>query len=161
MKVLYIHGLDSQPNEERIKYMESLGHEVDALHLDYRNEPETYRILKELAQGNNIEYLVGSSFGGFLSFWLGEELGLPSLLFNPAMHVSPEQAYFKAPNERKSPKRRVVIGGLDDVVDPQENWKFFEQEGNLALDQRVIMCQWLGHQIDQDTFIDACSWARL
>jgi len=161
MNLLYIHGIDSKPNMERISHLESLGYKVSALHLNYRAEPETYSILKRTILQSEIRQLVGSSFGGFLAFWLGEEMGLPSLLFNPAMYVEPRQARFSAPMERKSPRRRVVIGAQDEVVDPQANWKFFEKEGNLARDQRVILCQWLGHQIDIDTFVDACKWARL
>lgn len=161
MHILYIHGLDSQPNKERISHLQALGHRAVALHLDYRNEPSTYTILSEAIRKESIEYIVGSSFGGFLGFWLGEEFGLPSLLFNPAMHWTAPKSFFEEPAERLSPQRRVVIGAQDEVVDPKENWIFFQRESNLARDQRVIMCQWLGHQIDFDTFVDACSWARL
>lgn len=161
MRILYIHGLDSMPNTERLSHLQALGHETEALHLDYRNEPQTYAILSKLIFQKGIEYIVGSSFGGFLGFWLGEEFGLPSLLFNPAMHWTAPKSFLEVPTERKSPQRRVVIGAKDEVVDPEVNWKFFESESNLAQDQRVIMCQWLGHQIDFDTFVDACGWARL
>jgi len=84
LKILYIHGLDSSPNMERIQFLEKLGHEVFALHLDYRNEPKTVELLSHLIEDKEIDYIVGSSLGGYLGFWLSEKYCLPSLLFNPA-----------------------------------------------------------------------------
>ena len=162
MHILYIHGLDSSPNPDRIGWLEQAGHQVSALHLDYRQQPDAFAILKAYAQAQGCTYLVGSSLGGFLGFWLGETLGLPGLLFNPAMTlVTLEEARIDPATPRRAPARWVVLGAQDDTVDPRANEAFFAQPVNQAPYQRVVTCQWLGHQIDPDTFAAMARWAGL
>ena len=161
MNILYIHGLDSQPNFERMEVLRNMGHQVRALHLDYRNRPDTYSVLRQECLDQGINYIVGSSLGGFLGYWLGEDLGIAGLLFNPAVYVKPEEAGFQAVALGKCPSRHVVLGALDEVVDPIYSWNYFDQINNDPTFQRVIQFQWLGHQIDIHTFQSMCHWAGL
>ena len=159
MKILYIHGLDSSPNPDRIGWLEQEGHQVEALHLDSRNEPDTYNLLRKVAR--QCEFIVGSSLGGRLGYWLAEELGLPCLLYNPALALEIPGLSENHTGPIGSPERYVVLGDLDDVVDPEETWKWLRMNDSPNGKQRVIRCQWLGHQIDQQTYIQTCRWAGL
>lgn len=161
MKILYIHGLDSSPNPDRIGYMETQGHEVVALHLDYREQPDAYRILDSFARKERIEGIVGSSLGGFLGFWLSQHLAVPCLLYNPAMWLDAVELKIPVPEEDRCPGRYVVLGDEDDTVDPDQNWQFFSQLDKKSGYQQVIRCQGLGHQIDVKTFQDTFRWAGL
>lgn len=161
MRILYIHGLDSSPNPERMGYLKNRGHQLWGLHLDYMNEPNSYQMLKDLVKQEKIEYLVGSSLGGFLGYYLGEEFGLACLLFNPAMFVSLEEANIQMEQSVQTPERWVVLGAEDDRVDPNGNWTFFQEKLNTALFQRVSLVQGLGHEIDLDTFACYARWAGL
>lgn len=161
MKILYIHGLDSSPNPERMGWLTDKGHAVSALHLDYRNQPDSYDILKGKVQSDQIEYIVGSSLGGRLGFWLSEEFGLSCLLFNPALALeipgltNPSLSHFGCN------KRYVVLGAQDDVVNPQETWEWLRKMEREGLTQRIGMFQHLGHQIDRDIYEESCRWAGL
>ncbi len=161
MRILYIHGLDSRPNPERISSLEAEGHQVFALHLDYRTQKDSYKQLRTLACEREVEFFVGSSLGGLLGFWLAEELGLPCLLFNPAVAYGKELAHIEVANTLGCPQRWVVIGSEDEVVDPEISWQYFADIAEKSISQQVIWWQGLGHQIDLNTFRAAQRWAGL
>jgi len=152
IKTVYIHGLDSEPRPEKLEIMAQAGLEVSALHIDYRTEKSAYSILKQLVTEKKAELIIGSSLGGMLGFWLSEELGLPCLLFNPAMEFHSIEMNIPKITTQKCPLRIVVLGENDDVVDPLANKKFFTSREHTGLDQKVLMCSWLGHSIDFQTF---------
>jgi len=142
-------------------HLEERGHTVFALHINYMSQPDCYAILREHAVENGVNYIIGSSFGGYLGFWLAEELGIPCLLFNPAMRLEKYKGLIPLEIERKCPKRFVVIGAQDDTVLPEIGWDFFGRTENQAPYQRVIQCQWLGHRFDMDTFEGMVRWVGL
>jgi hypothetical protein len=162
LKTLYIHGLDSHPVKEKLEILNKAGLEVFALHLDYRTEKNAYRILKKYVLDENISFLVGSSLGGYIAYWLAEELGLPCLLFNPAMSYSDAfQEFIPEIENRDCPARFVVVGAFDEIINPDESVRFFRK---LAYDdcfQRLVVCDWLEHQIDYKTFEEMVHWALL
>ena len=75
IKTVYIHGLDGYPKPEKMEIMKQAGLDVSALHLNYRENKNVYSDLKNLIINNKAEFLVGSSFGGMLSYYLAEEFG--------------------------------------------------------------------------------------
>lgn len=158
MKILYIHGLNSFPHPERLTVLEQKGHETFALHLDYENEPNTYEILKTYALDNKVDFIIGSSAGGYIGYWLGQALEIPQLLFNPAvgMRSIKQDIGYDIP-EKESLKSWVAIGKQDDTVSPQSTLDFFNEKLNI----RIITCQWLAHQIDLQTFEECVSWCGL
>lgn len=154
MKILYIHGLNSFPHQERLDILKAKG-QVFALHLDYENEPKTFEILKNYAVDNQIDFIVGSSAGGYIGYWLGQELNIPQLLFNPAvgLRVIENDTGYQI-SERKDLKSWVIIGKNDETVSPESTLDFFDGKANV----RIIVCQWLAHQIDLQTFEEGVNW---
>ncbi len=155
MNILYIHGLNSAPNLERLKLLEAQGHQTYALHLDYENEPNTFEILKEYAIEHKIDFIIGSSAGGYIGYWLGQLLNIPQLLFNPA--VAKRFIEYDVPykiNENFDLKSWVVLGMRDDIVPYEGSLNFFEGKAN----RRIIVCEWLAHRIDFQTFKECVAW---
>ena len=160
MKTLYIHGLDSHPVPEKLEILRQHGLDVVALHMDYHNESNVYHTLQNFARSENVEFIIGSSLGGFLAYWLGQDLGLPVLLFNPAMSYSDKlNEHMPEIKNRNCPARFVVIGAFDETVDPEPNIRFFRKQGDENCYQRVVVCHWLKHQIDFTTFEEMVPWA--
>jgi predicted esterase YcpF (UPF0227 family) len=159
MKTLYIHGLDSHPVPEKLEILTQHDLDVVALHMDYRNETNVYHTLRKYAQGEQVEFVVGSSLGGFLGYWLAQDLGLPCLLFNPAMNYIELNEYMPEITNRLCPARFVVIGAHDETVDPEENIDWFRNIDDGECYQRVVVCDWLEHQIDFTTFEEMTTWA--
>ncbi len=160
MKTLYIHGLESYPKPEKVKIMENAGLEVIAIHLHYKNQPDAYELLKIESLRNHVEFIVGSSFGGYLGYWLAEDLGIPCLLFNPAIQLG-SRIDVTVPRIRDlmCRERYVVIGSKDEIVNPKFNEVFFSRQERSGLIQKVIICQWLAHQVDEETFEEMVRWA--
>lgn len=159
IKALYIHGLDSSPLPEKISIMEQAGMEVSALHLDYRTNKKVYFELKNLISENNIEFIIGSSFGGMLAYWLGEDMGIPVLLFNPAMVYQSVQVEIPVIKEGSCPLRLVVLGEKDNLINPRENKIYFSKKERNGLTQKILVCSWLEHSIDFQTFDEMIFWA--
>ena len=152
IKTVYIHGLDSEPNSGKLEIMEHAGLEVSALQLNYRENKSVFTVLKELILDKKVEFIIGSSFGGMLGYWLSEELGIPALLFNPAMVFQSIKVDLPKIGSFNCPMRMVVLGEQDDVVDPVKNKQFFHSKQREGLTQKVLSCSWLGHSIDFQTF---------
>ena len=150
MNTLYIHGLDSSPKKEKTALINTYSH-VEALHLDYRKQPDAFEILSKLILEKNISHIIGSSLGGYLGFWLGEKFGLPGLLFNPAIGLRSIELNIDV-KKRLCPKRLIVIGEKDDVVIPKTTLSFLKDHKSYECKQRIVLCNDLAHQIDLDTF---------
>lgn len=149
MKILYIHGLNSYPHPERLAVLAQKGHETYALHLDYENEPNTFEILKKYAIDNEVDFIIGSSAGGYIGYWLGQLLTIPQLLFNPAVgmrDIRSDVPYLI--EEKMELKSWVILGLKDETVPHQSSVAFFNNKPS----RRLMICEWLEHQIDLQTF---------
>lgn len=156
-KVLYIHGLGSSPVPDKIKLIEGYA-EVFALHLDYENDTDAYRKLDKLVKTKEITALIGSSLGGLISFHLSQRYGLPCLLFNPALYREVHPSYGMETRPDKCPRRLVVLGGKDTVVDPLKVRSILEQYPDEDCRQEIIMNKQMGHQINLANFEQYVHW---
>jgi uncharacterized protein len=157
MNVLYIHGLDSQPNPNKLEILKKHGHKPFALSLDYRKDLNAYNLLHEYALKNKIEFIVGNSLGGYFGYWLGHDLKIAQLLFNPAMPFRSVKVQSHNIDERSYLQSFVVLGALDDTIPANLNVNFFASKPNVKL----ITCHWLGHEVDTETFELMLPWAGL
>lgn len=161
MKTLYIHGLDSFPVPEKKHIMAKAGLDVVALHINYRQKLGVYEILKDAIIQKNVQFIIGSSLGGYLGLRLADDMGLPCLLFNPAINLKKKIFYFRVP-EIKHPKcqaRYVVLGAKDDIIDARKSQVFLQKSKSDSVHQQIVICEWLGHQIDLFTFDEMVNWA--
>jgi uncharacterized protein len=160
MRTLYIHGLDSHPVPEKTQIMKDAGLEPTALHLNYRQKLGVYETLKDTAIRKKIEFIVGSSLGGYIGNTLAEDLGVPCLLFNPAMHYT-DVFYSKMPliEKPECPARFIVLGQNDATINPNYTLKVFSERNSKPAYQRIVTCHWLGHEIDVVTFAEMINWA--
>lgn len=160
MKVLYIHGLDSKPNPTKLKIIESFGCKVLAQHINYRSTPNAFALLDKYIVDNKIEFIIGSSLGGRLGYWLSEYEGLPCLLFNPAI-ISNTSVNLEIPGiiTGQCPFRLIVFGEKDTVIDPVKNEDFFTGNSHKQQTQKFLKLAWLEHQVDEVTFEICMHWA--
>lgn len=158
MKILYIHGLYGKPKKEKIDLLTAKGHEMVAPLINYVEEQEAvYPKLRKICEESNVEYIVGSSMGGYFGYWLGQDLKIPQLLFNPALPYRSVLMSIPEIEEDVSVKSWVVVGAKDATIDPELNKQFFKDKANA----RLICCEWLEHRIDMLTFEEMLRWSGL
>lgn len=157
MNILYLHGLDSFPDPGKIEVLESRGHTVTSLQLEYRTQIDAFDIIHKSAVDNEIDYIVASSVGGYYGYWLGHKLGIDQLLFNPAMPFRSVRVQNHNISEQDNVGSYVVLGANDEMIPSNLNVNYFSNKSNA----RLLTCQWLGHRVDLQTFMEMTNWAGI
>lgn len=90
IRIGYVHGYLGSSNGESYKRLEKYipeGYELVPLNYDVRNAELSMNSLINLVQEHDINFLIGSSLGGFLvlNMW-----GFPRIVINPCYHPSVE-----------------------------------------------------------------------
>lgn len=105
MKVLNIHGYKGSSENSACITLKNLGHEVISPQIDYdlKNPDEIFDDLKKIFAENNLDYIVGTSLGGFFALLLCQEFkvekyeshikkyltyNIPTVLINPCLRPS-------------------------------------------------------------------------
>ena len=156
-KVIYIHGLGSSPVPAKLDIIRSYA-EVVALHLDYEQDPDSYKKILQLALDEQVEGVIGSSLGGLIGHHLSENLGLPALLFNPALYRDVPAAYGMQLEQEISPAKMVVQGAKDEIVDPVQVRNILDSKSREDCLMHIIINQDMGHQIDLVNFKRFVTW---
>lgn len=126
MKVAFFHGLESAPYCDKNVFMESRFESVYAPAIDYQN-PYAFKNQIQYLRKNPVDILIGSSMGGWFAYCASTVLGIPTLMFNPAMDnrsFDPE-IYM---GSRRS-KHQIVFGNHDDVVDSETTKRWIKSHG--------------------------------
>lgn len=156
MNIFYLHGLKSKLNDEKRKILKRYG-KVFAPDIDYSKDYiQPQRILETYTE-TEFNVVIGSSMGGLNAYMVSEMIGRPALLFNPPLgkYEIQEQPFEPRFIKGLSPKQ-FLLGGKDDVVDPQETLAFLgnhlqKNELEIKIDPH------LGHRIPLDLFEEQAS----
>lgn len=125
--VIYNHGKDSTPWGEKTlafaKIAKHYGYEVESP--DYRDQMNPDERLNQLLSMDWSSYdkivMVGSSMGAYVATVAAESLPVAGLfLLAPAFYLPGYQRQSFAPH----PKTWVYHGWQDDIVPPENAWKF-------------------------------------
>lgn len=112
--IAFFHGLESPPKSDKSEYLES---EFDAYcpDMNYRQHGLFNNMLKEI-KDKKVTLLIGSSMGGWFAYCMSTLTGIPTLLFNPAMHSRSIQHSVSL--GKKKANHILVLGKNDTVIDP-------------------------------------------
>lgn len=159
MKALYIHGLHSHPNPEKINILEEAGLKVIAPFIDYDKEQgAVFERIKAIAIEEQVELLIGSSMGGFIGYWIAQDLQLAALLFNPALYFKSVQAHIPQISNSQNPPLFVCLGERDERVNPILVRDYLLERNQNQENLKTVSCSWLAHGIDLSTFASMSAW---
>jgi hypothetical protein len=83
--------------------------------------------------------------GGYFAYCLSTQLGIRTLLFNPAVHSRPIEPVVEIGD--KPSNHLVILGRYDNVIKPEHSIDFFKSVYNSS----IIMCD-MGHVIPINIF---------
>lgn len=126
MKILYIHGLKGSLNPEKRAILEKYG-EAFSPSIDYMSDSSAINGLINSFQSEDIDVVIGSSMGGFSGYYVSNAFQCPALLFNPAL--AERSVFQNIPDieHKTSAFKQIVLGTLDDVVDPKKTLNFLSE----------------------------------
>ena len=151
MNILYIHGLNGSLSEEKRAILETYG-TVYSPSIDYAEDPNSIKHLKEEFQDKDINVVMGSSMGGFVGYYLSIAFQRPALLFNPALVY---RTVFQNIPEYNNPNRsfkKIVLGSQDEVVYPKNTLIFIADRIKDNTDYQISLRQDLAHRIPLEIF---------
>ena len=142
MKIAWLHGLESKPDKDRNNLMNSYFDEFYAPHIDYKRDKDIIfdKTLKEIKDFNP-DVIAGSSMGAWMAFHIGNNLNIPTLLFNPALSDRSLDVRYKTGNSK--PLHTIVLGNQDIVVPPDETIEWLKNNKNNV----KVSYENIGHRI--------------
>lgn len=151
---LYIHGLDSYLSDDKKEILSEYTLVVAPV-LDFRSGDRIYYDLEKILLEIDIDFIIGSSMGGFMAYHLSLNFNKPALLFNPALPFRSVGQNVPVQNKNRMSYLRVIIGGQDDIVLPELNldWLFAHESGNFEIRWKNL----LGHRIPLNIFKEEIS----
>lgn len=149
-KLLFLHGLNSYPKEEKLSILRQNCDELIVPEIDY-SRPDLQNFFLEIIKDKDINCIIGSSMGGLSGYILAKYLGCQALLFNPAF-IRMENYSLELPkNVNNNYHYKIVFGAIDEVIDYQTSLDFLSE--NETEDRyNYIILPTLAHQIDVETF---------
>ncbi len=152
MTILYLHGLESKLSPAKRSILESFG-TVIAPDMDYHNNQNVYDSIIELHAATNFDVVIGSSMGGFMSYYIANTVNCPALLFNPALpYRSVQQNIPELQSTAFTSLLHFALGGKDDVIKANDNLAWIASNRSLNTNYHISIHREMGHQISLDKF---------
>jgi hypothetical protein len=156
MTILYLHGLESKLSDTKRTVLEEFG-KVIAPDLDYKNNTEMFDFIMKTYKKEAIDCIIGSSMGGFMGYYVALELGIPALLFNPALPIrSINQVVPKNIAPKENQRFSIILGSQDETVAAISNLKYFAQNLLPTIHFQIKIRPDLAHQIPLEIFEEEC-----
>ncbi|TYB71516.1 hypothetical protein ES677_10625 [Bizionia gelidisalsuginis] len=130
MTILYLHGLMSSNQSNKIEWLKEK-HHVFNPQLNYKKDSKTiFAELEAICENTIVHLIIGSSLGGYLGYHISNKFNIPSLLFNPAL----EQTTAEKPDvncvNNTNVLHTIVLGENDDVISPIKTLQFLENRNS-------------------------------
>ena len=131
MRAFYLHGYTSTGlTSDKRTALEQLELEVIAPVYTYPKMQDILPTIQKEVEDQKPDFLIGSSMGGRLAFYLANMLQLPALLFNPALvHPLIDQYHPVPENYQIMPfyhNQHFTLGQQDEIVPPSGTLLFLK-----------------------------------
>jgi len=128
MKILFLHGLQSNNKSSKVSHMINEGHEVMAPNMNYFDNEQLFQETLNKLMEVEPELIVGSSMGGYFAYHLGTHFKTNLLLLNPAL---PNRSFDPPilPDGKEKSRIWAMVGKNDTDVPAKENIEILKRAG--------------------------------
>jgi hypothetical protein len=127
MKALFLHGLESKAKSQKSEFLAKFDAECPAM--DYKQSGLFNEILAKI-QNDRPDVLIGSSMGGWFAYCLSTITGIPTILFNPAVHSRSMEPAVQIGSMKAN--HTVILGKKDELIKPEETLEWIKNNpGNF------------------------------
>ncbi|MDN6280676.1 MAG: hypothetical protein L0J45_06700 [Psychroflexus sp.] len=151
MNILYLHGLNGSLTQEKREILEAFG-QVFAPTIFYEESKTVISDLKSEYANQEIDFVIGSSMGGFAGFHLATAFQKSALLFNPALAGRSVQQEVPLYESSKRSLKHIILGAKDDIVNPSETLAFLSNKLKTNTAYSINYRLDLAHRIPIDIF---------
>jgi predicted esterase YcpF (UPF0227 family) len=150
-KILFLHGLESLLTDNKRETLLKFAEEVISPTLDYKNNRDIYQLLIDNYQNGNIDVIIGSSMGGLVGYYLSRKLGIPAMLFNPALPYKSVPQNIEKDLDSTS-LTYIVLGKKDKVIEFNENLALILNNAKDSDSLYIKIINQLEHRIPYEIF---------
>ena len=127
-KIVYLHGLESETNCSKVKYLRKLGHNVFNPPMNYKSK-DCFKHTLHLIEMFKPDLIIGSSMGGYFAYEIGKHLDVPVVLLNPALHSRNFEPNVDILGD-EDPLVYLIVGENDDVINYEKTLNYLDENAN-------------------------------
>jgi predicted esterase YcpF (UPF0227 family) len=152
MKIAYLHGLESSIDifSVKITWLKENFDQIYTPTIKYQNK-ESFASITAHIKKQSPDYIVGSSMGGYFAYLIGATLGIPTILFNPAVIGRSFDPVVDDSN-LKVTTHNVFLGKTDEVISGALVQSYFNRLGQGEFTYTVYNG---GHRVSAEVFINS------
>ena len=152
MKIAYLHGLESSIDASSVKitWLKENFDQIYTPTIKYQNK-ESFASITAHIKKQSPDYIVGSSMGGYFAYLIGATLGIPTILFNPAVIGRSFDPVVDDSN-LKVTTHNVFLGKTDEVISGALVQSYFNRLGQGEFTYTVYNG---GHRVSAEVFINS------
>lgn len=148
-RIMFLHGLESKVPSEKTKWMDET-FKLFAPQINYR-EKNIYNTVLNLSKKFKPSIIIGSSMGGFFSYYIAAELNIPALLFNPALPYRTDLNPIVENINISLNKLHLVLGKNDNIIKTKDTLAWINNNKN-NIDDITIRILNFEHRIPIEIF---------
>ena len=152
MKIAYLHGLESSIDifSVKITWLKENFDQIYTPTIKYQNK-ESFASITAHIKKQSPDYIVGSSMGGYFAYLIGATLGIPTILFNPAVIGRSFDPVVDDSNFKVT-THNVFLGKTDEVISGALVQSYFNRLGQGEFTYTVYNG---GHRVSAEVFINS------
>ncbi len=152
MKIAYLHGLESSIDASSVKltWLKENFNQIYTPTIKYHNK-ESFSSITAHIKKQSPDYIIGSSMGGYFAYLIGATLGIPTILFNPAVIGRSFDPVVNDSNLKET-SHNVFLGKTDEVINGALVQSYFSTYG---IGNFTYTPYDGAHQVSVEVFINA------